>query len=192
MALKKIISIGFDLASDNVEHEDIESGISLLEWDIVLFRPAMLSRYLYSSSQYRGKPTLDDEYSHKFKKSYTHWNREINDAVNNGKLVIVFLPELEETYIATGDKTYSGTGRNRQTTNIVSLVNNYLSIPLDLNPVATKGKIVKILPKGTEHLSAYWKDFSSLSFFNVVISGPNLKPLLQTKVGDKIVGAEYQ
>jgi hypothetical protein len=191
MALKKIISIGFELASEAVQHEGLDSGISLLDWDVILYKPNFLNKYCYSSDKYRGKPTLDDEESHKFKQYCAHWYREIYDAVNNGKLVIVFLSELEEVYIATGEKTYSGTGRNRQATRIVTLANNYSSIPIALNPVATKGKLVKLLPKGTEHLSSYWKDFSHLSFFNVVISGEKIKPILQTNTGGKVVGAEY-
>jgi len=192
MALKKIISIGFDLASEDVQHEDINSGISLLDWDIVLFKPALLNRNFYISDHYLGKPALDDEDSPKFKQYCQHWRREIDDAISNGKLVIVFLSELEEVYVATGEKTYSGTGKNRQTTRMVSLTSNYSSIPVELLPVATKGKVVKLLPKGTEYLSAYWKEFSALSFFNVVLSGEKIKPILQTKVGDKTVGAEYR
>ena len=57
MSRNRILTIGFELASTQTEHADFESKPSLLDWDIVLFKPeteVVFSHHDY----YRGKPRL--------------------------------------------------------------------------------------------------------------------------------------
>jgi hypothetical protein len=121
MAAKRMLSVGFELASDDVTDSDFEANISLLDWDIVLFKPVIDSHLEYSSDDYQGKPSLSDSASFRLKEQCDHWRREIKDAADSGKTVIVFLSELQEVYVDTGERRYSGTGRNQKTTRIVSL-----------------------------------------------------------------------
>lgn len=95
--------MGFDIASDNVEYCDFDSDISLLDWDIILFKPVIDSFESYAES-FQGKPRLSDSTSFRLKERSEHWQREINDAVDSGKTVIVYLTDLEEVYIDTGGR----------------------------------------------------------------------------------------
>ncbi len=52
---KTVITIGLDLASDDTHFEDLESKMSLLDWDIVLFKPDMRSLYAGCTDQYKGR-----------------------------------------------------------------------------------------------------------------------------------------
>lgn len=185
---KRVISIGFELNVDSVEHCRFDSDISLLDWDIILFKPD-LNEWRFSSETYKGKSRLSDARSFQLKELSEHWRREIKDAVENGKTVIIYLPKLVEVYVGTGDKTYSGTGRNRAVTNIVNLYDNYECIPADLNITNRTGKQIKLCPKGGELLSIYWREFRDISAYNVVIESKNAVPCLSTKAGDKTVGA---
>jgi hypothetical protein len=103
MAKKKILTIGLQLCSENIEYCEFDSDMSLLDWDIILFKPD-ITDYLYSSeSMFQGKPCLSDAKSFQLKTQSEHWRREIKSAVENGKLVIIYLSELKEISIATGD-----------------------------------------------------------------------------------------
>ncbi|MFZ2452517.1 MAG: hypothetical protein WAW36_18575 [Methylovulum miyakonense] len=146
MSIKKILSVGFELASNDVKYCNIQSDASLLDWDIVLFKPNMDS-YLSYAEIFQGKPSLSDSYSFQLKERCEHWRREIKDAVESGKTVIVFLSELQEVYVDTGQRTYSGTGRNQKTTRHVSLHSNYTTIPEAIKPISTKGTAIKLVSK---------------------------------------------
>lgn len=183
---KKILTVGFDLASDT-KFENFRSKASLLDWDIILFRPLIAGFYSYSS-YYQGKPCLDDTSSFRLKESCEHWRREIRQAVDAGKTVIVFLPSVDEVFIATGERTTSGTGRNQKTTRMVEPYTNYAAIPLGLDPVNATGRAIKLAALGAEVLAPYWAEFGSVSEYKVLLASDTTGVCLTTKNGDKPVG----
>src|ERR1043165_4981665 len=108
MAKKKILTIGFSLYGDDAEYCDFNSETSLLDWDIILIQPD-ISDYLFRGGDYfQGKKSLSDYDSFTLKSKTEHWKREIKTAMDHGKLVVVFLDKLQEVFIATGEKQYSG------------------------------------------------------------------------------------
>lgn len=184
---KRIIAIDVDIATDAVTKEDFGSKTSLLDWDIILFRPSIDS-WISNRHEYKGKPSLDDSTSFRIKEASEHWRREIKQAVESGKTVIVFLSPLTEVFVDTGDRDYSGTGRNRITTKIVALFSNYNAIPMDLKLINSNGTSIKLVDKGAEVLATYWADFSKFSEYRVIIQNPEYRPLLVTKNGAQPTG----
>jgi hypothetical protein len=73
--------------------------------------------------------------SFKVKEACEHWRREIKQAFETGKTVVVFMPPVQEFFIATGERQFSGTGRNRQTTRVVKIYSNFNAIPPSQVPV---------------------------------------------------------
>ncbi len=191
MGKKKIISVEVELASDDVEYCSFNSDSSLLDWDIVLFKP-VIYEFANHSDYYQGKPSLSDSNSFRLKERAEHWRREIKDAVESGKTVIVFLAELYEVYIDTGRRTHSGTGRNQKTTRIVESYDNYQCIPESIGPVKTKGSAMKLAPRGAELIASYWKDFEEYSKYQVTLSSEKLPTCITTKNGEKSVAAIYR
>ncbi len=187
MSEKKIASIECEIPGGFFEYVSIDSDASLLDWDIILFRPNIFA-LMGSVGTYMGKPSLSEYRSFQLRERLEHWRREIADAMYSGKTVIVFLPELYEVFIDTGKREYSGTGRNRQTTRVVDLYNNYKCLPFDLKPINSKGSAMR-LAKGSEILSSYWSEFGEYSVYKVRIEGHVSKPLIITKTGEKTVGA---
>ena len=187
MPKKKIASVECEIPGGLSEYISIDSDTSLLDWDIILFRPDIFS-LVGDHDTYQGKPSLSEFHSFQLRECMEHWRREITDAVHSGKTVIVFLPELYEVYIDTGQRKYSGTGRNRQTTCLVDSYNNYKCLPFDLQPIISKGSAMR-LAKGSELLTSYWSEFGDYSSYSVRIESQVSKPLVTTKAGDKTVGA---
>lgn len=187
MAKKKILTIGFSLADELTEYCEFDSDVSLLDWDIILFKPEINEYILKKESDFQGKPCLSDNQSFKLKAQSEHWRREIKAAVDHGKLVIVYLSEFTQVSIATGEKNYSGSGRNQRVTRLVDNFDNYFSIPLALKPVNSRGKEIKIAEKNSELISSYWNEFSGISSYKVIIEG-ECTPCLLTKHGDIPVG----
>jgi len=187
MSEKKIVSIGCEIPGGYSKYIDIDSDVSLFDYDIVLFSPRIRS-IAYSFESYQGKPSLSDSSSFQLKSRLAHWQREIRDAIHSGKTVIILLSELYEVYVDTGQRQYSGTGRNRQTTRIVSLYDNYKCLPVDLEPINAKGSEMKLVG-GSEILSSYWAEFKDHSSYEVILNGKLSKPLIVTRTGEKTLGA---
>lgn len=188
---RKILTVGFELASPEIKAVNFQSKLSLLDWDIVLFKPD-IDDFIDYSDQYQGKPCLSDSASFKLRESCEHWRRELLQVVKAGKTVVVYLSSLTEVYIDSGKREYSGTGRNRQTTRLVDLFNNYYSIPAKLLPVRAVGSEMKLVDKGSEILASYWSEFEALSTYQILLTAEEVPECLVTRTGGRIVGAIYR
>jgi hypothetical protein len=191
MSARRILTIGFELASPDTQYESFRSKSSLLDWDIVLFKPE-IDDFIGYDENFQGKPSLSDSASFQLKESCEHWRREIKQAVEAGKTVIVFLLSLEEVYVDTGERSYSGTGRNQRTTRHITEYNNYRAIPATLSPVTATGSSMKLLVRNADVLAPYWAEFESVSQYVVILNDPKVPACLVTRSGDKPVGALYR
>jgi hypothetical protein len=192
MSKRRILTIGLDLATDDTEYVEFSSKISLLDWDIVLFKPEIDDFVRGCTRSYQGKPRLDEIKSFQLKESCEHWRREIKQAVEAGKTVFVFLPLPLDVYVDTGGRQYSGTGRNQKTTVLVDSYSNYEALPMDIPKVVASGSSMKLSPTGGDVIAAYWTQFESLSTYQIIMSGSEVPACLTTKAGDKPVGAIYR
>jgi hypothetical protein len=186
---KKILTIGLDLASDAAHEEEFRSKASLLDWDIVLFKPVIFELTLQRGDDYQGKPCLTDTASFALKEACEHWRREIKQAIETGKTILVFLSAIEEVFVATGEHQYSGTGRNTRTTRIVTLQNNYSTLPISLKAVSGTGTAIKLAHNGAEVIAPYWAEFGSISQYKILLPQDVKGTCLITKHGDRPVGA---
>lgn len=192
MSERKILTVGFELASSDAKYASFSSRTSLLDWDIILFKPTVEDFISAYEDPYQGKPCLNDTSSFQLKECCAHWRREIKQAYDAGKTVIVFLPALRGVYVDSGQRSYSGTGRSQRTTRHVEPYDNYHAIPAALAPLTTSGSSMKLVPKGAELLATYWSEFESLSTYEVVLSDPTVPVCIVTKTGDRPVGAIYR
>jgi hypothetical protein len=191
MSRRRILTVGLELASTDAKYASLQSKTSLLDWDIVLFKP-QINDFIRYADYFLGKPSLSDSASFQLKECCEHWRGEIKQAVESGKTVIVFLPGLEQVYVDTRQRTYSGTGRNQRTTRHVAEYNNYQAIPASLAPVISTGNSMKLSAGGAELLAAYWTEFEGVSHYEVILTNPKVPACVVTRTGDKAVGALYR
>lgn len=186
MSKKRIFTVGFVLPGDDFEYIPFDSDQTLLDADIILFEPSL--SYQYGSESHNGKTLLSKHDSFETKETLGHWYSEIVSAYSAGKLVIIYLVKPIEIFRYTGDKTFSGTGRSRVTTNIVTEISSYESVPQLNTAVAKSGKHIRIETNAT-YIKPYWKEFSCYSPYQVHIEGDFTDILLKTHSGNRIVGA---
>ena len=186
MAKCRIFTVGFELPGDDFEYVPFSSDQTLLDADIILIEPTLGD---YSTVEsYNGKSLLTEHSSFATKEQLDHWRSEIVSTVNAGKLVIVYLPKPIECYRHTGRKQFSGTGRNRVTTNLVTEISSYEAIPNLKSVTAKSGKEIR-LEKDATYLNPYWTEFSSYSPYEVEIEGEFKHVLLKSRAGNRTVGA---
>lgn len=186
MAKKTIFCVGFDLPGDEFEYVPFESNRSLLDADLILFEPSLGEYSTYD--EYAGKPLISEWDSPRVAERLAHWRSELINAVNAGKLVIIYLRKPIDVYRHTGRKEYSGTGRNQKVTNLVEPVRSYAAVPRLDTVVAAEGTGIKVTPQA-KYLASYWKEVSSTARYEVYIEGKFTEVLLQTKAGERTLGA---
>lgn len=133
--MKEIKGVGFTIPTNEEDFIRLDSLSSLSESDIVIFDPSFkitgysTSTGSFDDGTYNGKLCYNHNSSAKMAEHCLHWHNEIKSYLNTGKTLFVILSEKKSFYVQTGKKEYSGTGRNRQVTNIVSDFNNYKFLP---------------------------------------------------------------
>lgn len=182
--MKKILSVGMSLP--DVERCELSSDRSLLDADIVFFLPGIPYDY---QSFFEGKPKLSSHASFMAKESMRHWCSEIKSLVEAGKLVVVFLARPIVVFVDTGQREFSGTGRNTRETNYVEQLSSYEAFPVEMNAIPITGNEIRPVAGDLKFLAPYWKEFGKHSFYSTYLEGKFTDILLKTRSGDRTVGA---
>jgi len=190
MSQRKIVYIGIHVPGDELEEIDFYSDQSLLDADIVLFEPT-LGEITFDDSSYQGKRSLGDHNSFRLQEQLQHWRSELDAAIKAGKLVIVFLAKPEEVFVRTGERQFSGTGRNRQVTNIVTGTSSYRALPFQPTVHVRRGSAIT-RTRDLGAFAAYWDAFGDVSPYEVTLESKATTVLLNTKTGEKVVGATLE
>ncbi len=190
--MKNIISVGFQIPGYSDNYISFRSNKSLLDADIVIFSPD-ISIYKTDTwnSTYQGKRSLSENASFDLITDSKHWKNEILYLLNEGKNVFIIFSDYEEVFIYTGQKTFSGTGRNQKTTNMVTLTNNYTFLPVLLPAIIPKsGNEIKYL--GHPIFATFWNEFKEYLSFGSYLDGDISEPLFSTKNANKPVGGIFK
>ena len=181
---KKIATIGFQLAHNEVDFIKFHEKKSLSDWDIILIRPNILAEAFDWEDRpfnyYSGKPSLNDNSGAKAKEIQKHWTSEINNS-GQEKIIIFFLSELNEFYISTGKKETSGTGKNQKVTNILDLFSNYHIFFGQKIGRQSEGKEMLFDKKKSMFLDEYWNFFGKLSHYKIILEKFNDHALITTR-----------
>lgn len=186
--MKTIFAVGIDVPSDGLKYVQFDSDTSLLDADIVVFNPDMSGMYGYGYDHYQGKPCLSDHASFELKERLDHWRRELNEATNAGKTVFVILTEKQEVFVDSGQREYSGTGRNARTTRLVAPCTNYDCVPGGLIFTPCTGEAMRLADKA-ELLADYWRQMAARSYYKVTIDGKVSQRLVVSKDSTRTLGA---
>ena len=189
--MKTVFTVACEIPGGFGQYVGFASRASLLDADFVLFEPS-LGENKTLLTEYRGKPVLSDTSSFRCQEDVAHWRRELKDVLDAGRTVFVLMTDREDVYVSTGEKDYSGTGRNRQTTNMVRLLSNYDSLPVSATIVESKGTSMMLF-SGERILGEYWRQFGEDSTYQVHIAeSEGARPLVVTRRGQRVVGAIFR
>ena len=187
---KTVFTVACEIPGGFGEYVSFGSRASLLDADFVLFGPDLGETRSYNS--YMGKRLLSDTSSFEVQEAIGHWRRELAAILQAGRTVFMLMKSREDVYASTGEKRYSGAGRNRHTTNLVRPLSNYDVLPLPAKIVESKGVSMVLCPS-ENLLREYWRQFGKDSHYQVHIEeNAPLKPLVLTRHGQRVVGAIWR
>ena len=197
--MKRVSNIGIDIPSNGDNYIKLDSINSLSDTDIAVFSPDLITTYYstYDSSsfpgnnEYEGKKLYNKESSAKIIDHTKHWNTEILHFIENGGTLFVVLSRLDDFYIYTGTKSFSGTGRNQKTTNHVTPYTNYKFLPFSsIEYFSASGKSVY---PNTALVADLYKNCKELFSFEAYIKSDKIKnATFTTKNKDRILGASLR
>ena len=190
---KKIVGLNTyfkSLEYENFDEYEFSARISLLDYDAVVINAEYLITCYSTSydSSYQNKPCLSDYNSAQIVEDFKKIEGQIKELLKQGRNVFVLMGNNDNCYIYTGEKQYSGTGRNARQTNIVREFNAYSFLPIKLNVTEVVGERIDIC------CSSPYRDFFTntrtcyyyASYFSVA---ENSTILVKIKGTDKVVAA---
>jgi hypothetical protein len=186
--MKSVFSVGLALPGNAAEFVPFRSDRALFDADIVIFTPTFGD---YSEAdEYLGCSRIEESDSTDLVQDCQHWRNELQAAVDAGKIVFIMLYKPVQVYYDTGQRSYSGTGRNRVTTRVVNSKNSYDAIPVSLKGLTPRGGS-EIASLNLGPIAAYWAQFGRDSSYEVYFNydEAGLVPLLATKNRERLVGA---
>src|SRR6266550_3066762 len=184
---KKILSIGFEIPGGSGEYVPYRSDRSLLDADVIIFQPD-ISQF-FTAESYQGLPSFSENESFDMRRTAEHWKSELQAALKEGKTIVVFLSRFKKFFLDSGQRTYSGTGRNQKVTRLVGESNNYTFLPASLGDISpVRGDIIKKVGD-LGFLGPYWSEFGSSSHYELYFNGKVTKRLLVAGADDRVVGA---
>lgn len=185
---KKIITVGFEIPGHSELFNYYTSEQSLLDADLIVFEPTF---YYEHGSSYQGKTCYTDDSSFRLKEDTNHWRNELITALENGKTVFVFFKKFEEFFVQTGQKQYSGTGRNQRTTNFVAGSHNYNFFPISIPKIIAKSGN-EIIYEGNPIFATFWTEFGKYLKYESYFDERTEHSIFLTKTGEKTVGSLYK
>lgn len=146
---KKIVGINTcfeSLEYENFDEYEVSARISLLDYDAIVINADYLIRCYTSSyeSSYQNKTCLSEYNSAQIVEDYNKIKGQIEELLKQGRNVFVLMGNNDNCYIYTGEKQYSGTGKNARQTNIVREFNAYSFLPIKLNVTEVVGEQIDI------------------------------------------------
>jgi len=186
----RIGAMGCDFENKDISHVLFRSTMSLLDYDLVLWDPSLLFDD-YSEAPYQptygGIKRLSNDESHRFFDELNRRRTEMNDLLENGRPLIIFVPTPTSIYYWTGKTEYSGTGRNQKATSIIEKFDLNNAFPFStIDTVASDGDSIEF--RGDPVFKTYWDRMKEYHFFSAYFKSDIGKPFLFVKGTGKSVG----
>lgn len=191
----RLLSLDFDPVYGDATMESFSGDRSVFDFDLVIWDPAetfttyMNTRYL---KKYQGLPSLDEETSVRIISDTARRRSEFVDFVTSGRTLVVIVRPSQECYIDTGERRYSGTGRNRVTTNIVSKFDLLTALPIDEETRFLKANGERTQLDGSGPVVNFLKKYKERIRYEAVISKAPGISLGHVPGTDRTIGSVFR
>ncbi len=131
-AYMRILSLDYDpVFGSDATRSTFSSDLSVFDYDVVIWDPeASFVQYNSYSDSYMGLPSLSDHFSSQLKADVQRRRAEFKEFLEAGRSIVVIARPPQSCYVATGEVTYSGTGRNARGTRLVSSFDITSALPI--------------------------------------------------------------
>lgn len=187
----RLLSLDFDPVYGEATRSTFAGDESVFDYDVVIWDPAAsFSRYKSAYFEYyRGLPSFDEHRSVRVQADVGRRRSEFGEFINAGRVVVVIVRPPQECYIDTGKRTYSGTGRNRQTTREVAPFDLLSSLPVADSTKFVRASGTRIEFDGDGAMVRFLRKYAAQFNYQAVITDAPGAPLARVVGTDRIVGS---
>lgn len=178
---KNIICIGYEIPGHSDLFHKFSDGQSLLDADIVVFKPEISREYRFGTVEFQGKICLDESGSFRFREASARWRSDIATLLEAAKTVFVFLDEYESVYIYTGKQQVDGSGKTARRTDVVDTYDNFRCLPVKLPPIIGNSGS-GIVFKRNPIFATLWEEFQDRLSYKCYFQSPIGETLFATRV----------
>lgn len=188
---KQIFTIGYTIPTFDKNYVDFYDGASLMDADILLISPELLSpRGSYGSwiEFSSGGGCYNAPTSSEYEKKISHLRKEVTDFLQSGKSVFILLSK-EENHTLSSGVSHPRKGENLHSTYTKT---NYDFLPTSIGTlVSASGKNIEF--SGNPLFSDFNEKFKKSLEYQLYIENPNNAQVIFTgKDKTKILGAIYK
>ncbi|MFE0729624.1 hypothetical protein ACFW2X_15500 [Streptomyces antibioticus] len=163
------------------------STVSCYDFDVVMWDIEGTFDYYNSiCNKEQGLPALSDHQTRQFLEAVQRRRDEFEEILKLGRALVIFPGSKREILHSTGERTYSGTGRNRVETRMVAPVSFHRALPFELEISPGRGVEVEALPGPFESL---WRQTQGYWVYRGVLKEHPGSPVLKISQTNNTVGA---
>lgn len=123
----------------NIDVIDFNKNYALYDYDIVLLDLNRITSSYEKIDPVNGRTTLNDQDSFQFSLDFRRVKKEIEEFLKMGKTIYVNLPREPVINVFSGEKKYSGTGRNVQETLYLTPIELLTLLPIKISTTTSLG-----------------------------------------------------
>lgn len=179
----RILSLDYDpVYGHDATRSTFAGDLSVFDYDIAIWDPAVSfnfyvehpSRSLTESynKHYRGLPSLSEYASVLIQADAARRRKEFTEFLAMGRTLVVMARPPQRCYIDTGERKYSGTGRNQKTTTLVTGFDLLSALPGEGNELVKSGG-QRVAIEGDGPLSKLLRDYKDFIRYTATISKPS-------------------
>lgn len=186
----RLLSLDYDpVYGNDATRASFSSDVSVFDYDAVIWNPAeTLRRYTTYAGDYRGLPSLSDSRSVELVGDVTRRRQEFLDFLDAGKPLVVIVGPPQECYIDTGQRTHSGTGRNRTTTIHVDRFDLWSAMPVGkLTLERASGSRVALVGEGP--VTGLLRKYANFLGYEAVMKTAPGSVIAKVQGTDRVVGS---
>lgn len=172
------------------------SDTSCFDFDAVVWDPKHViysDHYRIGSmhlpSTYRGLPVMDESSSVRIRADIARRRAEFHEFVESGRILVVITRPPQPFCYDTGERSYSGTGKNQKATVTVGEDDVWKALPIPVKLTKAGGKKMSFV--GPSSFAELWSDMRSVFRYEAVIEGDDWRPVLTIDGTNKKVGAVF-
>lgn len=161
---------------------------SCFDYDVVVWDPGSAWRNYqvgFPNDSYQGLPLFDESSSVRSRSDIDRRRTEFREFVESGRTLFVISRPPQRFCYDTGERKYSGTGRNRATTIIAAADDFWRALPVSIGITQAAGKNIEFV--GSSEFSELWKNYKELLRYEAVVRADIGTALMKIAGTDKIV-----
>jgi hypothetical protein len=182
----RVLCLDYNYGYEPAAYSTFNGEQSCFDFDVVIWDPAH-SLHGYERAYppiYQGLPSLDESSSVRSRADIDRRRAEFLEFVDSGGVLFVITRAPRRFFYDTGERSYSGTGRNQKTTVHVANDDIWRALPLTVSFAKAGGTLMRFV--GPPEFSALWRQFKDIFSYEAVIDTKIGTPILKVAGTEKI------